>query len=84
MGEYICNDMACRFDSYIGRLTVVTHWNYRMWNASPQVHEYKTMRTAEITQKDKEILQLGKEVLKVVTTKKDWGNFKRYMQAYYQ
>lgn len=36
------------------------------------------------TKRDLRILKLGKQVLKIVKTKKDWNEFKRYMKVYYQ
>lgn len=36
------------------------------------------------TKRDLQILKLGKQVLKVVKTKKEWTAFKRYMKVYYE
>jgi hypothetical protein len=38
----------------------------------------------QITKKDLEWLALGKKVLKVIKSKKDWGRFKKYMKVYYE
>lgn len=36
------------------------------------------------TQRDLEIMELGKEVLKKIKTKKEWKEFVRYMQVYFE
>lgn len=37
-----------------------------------------------ITKRDLKILKLGKQVLKIVKTKKEWKVFKRYMKVYFE
>lgn len=38
---------------------------------------------SNITKRDMQIYKLGKQVLKVVKTKKEWSEFNRYMKVYY-
>lgn len=39
---------------------------------------------SSITKRDLKILKLGKQVLKIVKNKKEWGDFKRYMKVYFK